>query len=128
MESLATLTLLREAGYGQFKLVAQDDFSAAAKSEFVMLARRAIRSAAYGKLRVLGLESIAREWLPESRLSRKHRYRFPYGSSGPWGEDAKGRWLNFERARQTYIGARRRHFRRPGLPKYSFWYDWHATY
>jgi len=128
VESLATLTLLRQAGYSQFKLISQHDFSAATQSDGLFLVRKAVRSAAYGKLRVLGLGRIAQGWLPEGRLSRKHRYRFPYGSSGPWGEDADGRWLSFEQARRLYIRVRQRHFRRPGLPKYSFWHDWHATY
>jgi FkbM family methyltransferase len=127
-ESLATLELLHEIGYRKFKLISQEEFTAATRSDVLMLMRRAVRSATCGKLRVLGLERIAREWLPESRLRRKHRYQFPYGSSGPWGEEANGRWLRFEQARRLYLTARRRHFRRPKVPKYSFWHDWHATY
>lgn len=130
-EALATLELLHQVGYRKFKLISQADFSAEPMADVIVVMRRLVRSAAYGKLRALRVALLARALTTESRLRRKHRYDFRAGSSGPWGEDADGRWMTFELAARLYLKARRRHFKyfqKWGHVKYSFWCDWHARY
>jgi len=126
-QSLTMLKLLHKVGYRRFKLIYQEDFSSGTMSDLVALSRRVIRSAAVGRLRVPGIKDLARQLTPERRLARRYRYDFPYGSSGPWGDAAMGRWLSFEQAERVHLKTRRRHFAKIGVPKFSFWYDWHAT-
>jgi hypothetical protein len=127
-QCLGMLNALHTAGYRRFKLVSQEDFSAATASRVISLVRRGIRSAAHGRLRFPVTAWLAKALTPECRLGRRHGYAFPYGSSGPWGDGMPGCWLSFEEAAALYLAVRDRHFRTPGMAKYSFWYDWHATY
>jgi FkbM family methyltransferase len=125
---LAMLNALHEVGYRRFKLICQADLSSATMSGLVVLGRRIVHSAACGRLRVRGIARFAQALTPEMRISSRHQYKFLYGSSGPWGEGTHGRWSNFDQAKRLYLKTRRRHFEGTGVAKYSFWYDWHATY
>ena len=124
---LATLQLLRDIGYRKFKLINQEDFSAHSRSDLTVLLRRLIESAAYGRLRMPAVSRVARLMTNKERLRRRNKYLFAIGSSGPWGKGTPGRWLSFEAASSTYQRARERFFERPGVAKYGFWCDWHAT-
>lgn len=37
------------------------------------------------------------------RLQRFIRFKFPYSSSGPFGENTKGAWVDFDTARNAYV-------------------------
>jgi FkbM family methyltransferase len=121
------LLLLHDAGYCRFKLISQYDFTPELRSDIAAFLKRLLNSAAYGRLRVPGLSHVAKRLTYGDQLSRKHRYQFPRESSGPWGEGTPGKWLSFEQAKAVHRKARERHFKRPGVVKFSFWCDWHAA-
>ena len=83
-------------------------------------------SAARGRLQIKGVSSIAGRFTDLARIAPLG-FRFPSGSSGPWGDDIPGAWLTFADAKSVYLRERRAYFRSK-RPLYSFWYDWHATY
>jgi len=127
-ESVRMLDRLRDAGYSRFKLVSQDDFRTVTYPDRWRFARHLLDSAAYGKLRRVGLSRVVRPLTTQSRLERLNGpYRFECGSSGPWGEGLLGRWSTYDEARATYIALRHEFFSRPHEKTYAFWYDWHAT-
>lgn len=113
---------LRDVGYRRFKLISQWDFSPHVHSDTAALFRRLLNSAAYGRLRAPGLSLLAKHFTYQDWLLRKHHYRFPVDSSGPWGEGTPGRWLSFEQAKALHQKARKRHFKKD----LAFWCDWHA--
>ena len=120
------LSLLHDAGYCWFKLISQHDFTPELHSDIAAFSKRLLNSAANGRLRAPGLSLVAKRLTYQDWLLRKHRYRFPKGSTGPWGEGTPGRWLSFEQAKAVHQKARERHFKRANLAKFSFWCDWHA--
>jgi len=123
-ECTSTLQLLCGAGYRQFKLIAQTDFSVVPR---VVSIGKLVQSAAYGRLRLPVLAGLAKGFTHQEYLRRTHDYDFLPGSSGPWGDGTPGKWVNAKQARERYLRARDRHFKNSSVPKYSFWYDWHAT-
>ena len=126
--AIRMLDLLREAGYTRFKLVSQDDFTTAIYPDRWRIVRRAIESAAYGKLSRFGLAPFAKLLTARDRLRKRNGgYEFHCGSSGPWGEGLLGRWSTYAEARATYLSLRDQFFARPDVKTYAFWYDWHAT-
>lgn len=128
-EAVRMLSLLRDAGYCRFKLVSQDDFRTATYPDRWSGARRLLDSAAYGKLSRLGLKRFAERVTTRGRLERLNGgYRFPVGSTGPWGGGLLGRWSDYESARSAYLALRSEFFARPDAITYAFWYDWHATF
>ena len=127
-EATRMLSLLRDAGYRRFKLVSQDDFRTACHPDRWSGLRRLVDSAAYGKLSRFGLKRFAEKGSTQGRLRRLNGgYRFPVGSTGPWGDGLLGQWLNYEQARETYLALRAKFFSNAEAIAYAFWYDWHAT-
>jgi FkbM family methyltransferase len=118
------LSLLRDAGYCQFKLISQYDFAPVVASEIAAFSKRILNSAAYGRLRAPVLSLIAKRFTYQDWLLRKHRYQFSRNSSGPWGEGTPGRWLSFDQAKAVHKKARERHFKT--IHPVWFWCDWHA--
>jgi FkbM family methyltransferase len=127
-QAVAMLDLLRNVGYQRFKLVNQSDGWRSVRSNAVArFWMRIVTSADRGWLRVRGLSRIAHKFSDSGRIAALG-YAFSPHSSGPWGDDVPGPWMTFEKARSTYLRERRSHFSREGMPLYSFWHDWHATY
>jgi hypothetical protein len=62
-----------------------------------------------------------------AHIAAAHTYTFPQNSSGPFGPDLAGRWLDAAAAERTLIKHRRDYFRMSGATKHGFWCDWHAT-
>jgi FkbM family methyltransferase len=125
-EALENLSLLYDAGYRRFKLISQYDFTPELYSDIAVFSQRILNSAVNGRLRAPGLSVLAKRLTYKDWLWRKHRYQFPYESSGPWGEGTPARWLSFEQAKAVHKKARERHFKKPNFGKFSFWCDWHA--
>jgi FkbM family methyltransferase len=119
------LDLLWDTGYRRFKLVRQEGWCPA-RPPVADFCARLIGSAAYGRLRPLGLSRIAQKFTYQARLASLG-FAFAPGSSGPWGDDIPGQWMSFKEAKSTCLRKRRSHFSRD-VTAYSFWYDWHATY
>jgi len=126
--SLDSLRLLQAVGYRKFKLISQRDFHPAAYRDPFEEVRRLLNSAAYGRLRVLGLARLAEHFTDRGRLAKRHLYQFTDGSSGPWGDGTLGDWLSYGEAAAICTRTRRRHFSKRNIASHSFWYDWHATY
>lgn len=127
-EAVRMLSLLYAAGYRRFKLVSQDDFRTVSSLRWSGV-RRLIDSAAYGKLRRLGLERFAERLSTRGRLERANGgYRFSVGGTGPFGHGLLGDWSAYESARKTYLALRSEYFGNTDAMTYAFWYDWHATF
>ena len=122
-EAVGMLSLLRDLGYTRFKLVNQCGW---------IPVRTGLKHFCLGLVngatqrRPEWLAGIAEKFTDRARIANL-RFQFTHGSSGPWGEDIPGDWMNFEKARSTYLRERRSFFSIE-RPLYSFWYDWHATY
>jgi FkbM family methyltransferase len=125
--SLLSLETLHQIGYTKFKLIAQSDFAALTGSSAQMLWRKVIRSAAGGRLRGLGLSRIAQQLTPCWKVYAHHKYRFPHGSSGPWGNGTLGAWMDYDKARAAYLRSRRWLFKYERQGPFTIWCDWHAT-
>jgi FkbM family methyltransferase len=121
-EPVAMLELLRDVGYQRFKLVNQSRL-APVGSDVADLCMHVVTSAARGRLRVRGLCGIAERFTEPARLAAAFGFVFSPGCSGPWGDDIRGGWMTFEKARSIYRRKRRLFF----SPKRD-WHDWHATY
>jgi FkbM family methyltransferase len=89
----AFLVLLRDVGYRKFKLISQHDHTALPRNS-----------------------PVGRE------ASANSRSGFPEGSSGPWGEESDGKWLDFDNAVMAYFDAKELDAIQGG----DFWVDWHA--
>jgi FkbM family methyltransferase len=122
----SVLLLMHEIGYQYFKLVSQRDFAPIFRWNPELL-DRGLKSAAYGRLRIPILSRVAEYMTFKNILARRNGgYRFPAGSSGPWGDGIPGSWVTFEKACRLYNSARTKHFSSAGVTDYSFWCDWHA--
>ena len=54
-------------------------------------------------------------------------YNHPFGSSGPFGENLPGRWLDFEEALKVYLHYKAQHEKSKRNSGYNYWIDIHAT-
>lgn len=105
--SLATLLELKKVGYKSFKLIEQITLSTLQLGEvfythdFIELDKR-------------------------KKFEELLNYKFPWGSSGPFGEDLMGKWIDFEEAQKTLLWHRNQYFQMPKAKNYGFWCDWHA--
>jgi FkbM family methyltransferase len=110
-EYLATIHLMRDRGYSRFKLVNQNDLIPVTRSTL----QCALTDPEY-RCRV------------RAEIARRTRWFFPSGSSGPFGNDIPGNWMDFSEAVDVYCLCREQYFRMfNDAPVYSFWFDWHAT-
>jgi len=106
------LELLGKLGYRRFKLISQRTLRQPSKA-------LALTKAAIGRYAPTSIAFTA----VESRLSRRRYdgdWRFPGGTSGPFGERTHGRWLSLKEA-----GELAHLLERQKYP--SDWFDIHAT-
>jgi FkbM family methyltransferase len=128
-DGLRVLQKLDSLGYRQFKLIDQHtfcslSFPASLHHRADTFGRKMIRRLSAKHLRDLGL--ISRSLIVRRRLERRFRREFPMGSSGVWGEDTPGTWINHVEAVEAYRHYRDKHFLTPDAKFHSFWCDWHA--
>jgi FkbM family methyltransferase len=128
---LQTLDLLRKLGYSRFKLVDQRSLAILSPSgPDVYRARPPLWERVFKriKLRDYGFYNGA-QFVRENRqrLSRLHNNDFPFGATGPFGDDLEGNWIDYGMARKTLLRHRQNYFRIPREQNYSFWCDWHAA-
>lgn len=137
-QALATLYRLKELGYSRFKLVDQtslrvlnpdEDLHTSSenilkfqKSNLALKVLRKVQSS-------LGMRGdISQDNLNVRKdLEKQFNYFFSVGSSGPFGEDLAGNWLDFENAKKTLLKHRADYFKLENAVSYGFWCDWHAT-
>lgn len=128
-DGLRTLRQLHRLGYRQFKLIDQRTFCTLSLPPsfnylFDRLARQWLQTPPLNRIR--GTYWQSQRLMTRSRLERKYQREFPLGSSGPWGEETVGSWLNFGQAERAYRRYREAYFRDSTVASYSFWCDWHA--
>jgi FkbM family methyltransferase len=117
---LATLDALRELGYGRFKLVDQNTL-------LVLDSRRRFYSRPRVFLdRVGELVGRPRATWPRRALYHRLHHHFPEGSSGPFGEDLAGRWLDHQEARELLLFHSQDYLHHQERARLGFWCDWHA--
>ena len=130
------ITHLAGLGYTAFKCISQRNFlplevpPTAEQLRFERIQRRLYTANPFIRiLRGLGAKGRWMRQLDEPRM--RDGWRFPFGSSGPFGEDLPGRWQSAAEMGETYrvfqeLGSK-------GTPsifwddrEYSFWVDLHA--
>ena len=123
-------------GYTAFKCVSQRNFLPlevpphAGQIRFERILRRLYSANPFTRiLRILGAK---KRWLHQLDESRIHNgWKFPFGSSGPFGEDLPGRWQTAAEIRETYrVFQELSSKSAPSIfwddKEYSFWVDLHA--
>jgi FkbM family methyltransferase len=134
-EELRILSMLKDCGYRRFKLIRQANLHPVYKSSLYSETERLVDSILYDSsrryrlMRVLGARPLARGlWSRvelKSRLEKRAQWKFPLGSSGPWGDETPGRWLEFSEAKDVYEHGRAEMLKSPHPA--DFWCDWHAA-
>ena len=126
---LATLNSLASIGYSKFKLIEQDFLSPLLPGKSFYLnnkkepllfrgIRRMVRPFNY-QLKKMNFREL---------VSAKRGYQFPYGSTGPFGNNLDGLWMDYKTAKDTLLFHRNEFFsRKSETPIYTIWCDWHAT-
>ncbi len=128
-DGLRTLAKLHSLGYSHFKLIDQRTFcslSVPPSANYILdrFARLWLLEPPFNRVR--GSYWNSQRLMTKARLERKHRCEFPIGSSGVWGEDTVGQWMNVDKAERSYRVYREAHFSDKTKQPYSFWCDWHA--
>lgn len=121
-----SLEILREAGYTRFKLVDQASLRVLdSKDHFY----RRSTSLLFRIIRQLQLMLGVYSRLHNNKKFLGHKYQFPFGysSSGPFGDELNGKWMNYDEAKRTYMFQRRQYFSVERNRQYSYWADWHAA-
>jgi len=140
ISDMCLLKLMRERGFTRFKLISQRDFLPL-ELPFVREARKIQFIERLNQSRRLPLRAFRRlggqRWI-NRRFARCRRssdgWIFPLGSSGPFGNDLPGRWLDWEEictTTQAFLRLRAQDSRSllwapPGIPPNPFWLDLHA--
>lgn len=125
-QALALLVLLQKSGYRRFKLLDQSELTPARVPASSAFGMRLLNSLARGRLRLPMLSSLAEPLTDASRIAKNCDYKFLPGSSGPFGDDIPGGWMDFNNARDLYLRLRHDFFSHRRAA-YAFWYDWHAA-
>jgi hypothetical protein len=125
---LATLNSLYEVGYRKFKLVDQQEL-AGLEPGLQFYGRPAMNLLSKAMNKIISRSNYRLVKLPNREfLSTQHRFYFPFGSTGPFGEKAPGKWMNYETAKKCLLRHRSDFFSMEKNPKpYTIWCDWHAT-
>jgi FkbM family methyltransferase len=121
-QALATLNQLHKLGYRRFKLVDQATSCILSPEvrfhrsvALILRIRRRIGT-------LLGVPVKTNREILSSRLG----HQFSVGSTGPFGDDLQGKWLDYGTARQTLLFHRRFYFALECSVNFGFWRDWHA--
>lgn len=118
-ETLQTLNSLYELGYNKFKLVDQRTLSV------LQLHQKFYKDQPTTQLGKLNKYLAYRVNLI-SRYDLKLNYTFPIGSSGYFGDDLKGEWVDYHTARKILLKHRDDYFKTNKTLSFGFWCDWHA--
>lgn len=127
-DTLLNLGLLKQLGYGQFKLVDQSTLSPLKPDEQFYCNTPAPSSGTVARglrflKRKLGLSKLP-PYL--QHLKEQQGYTFMRDSSGPFGEDVEGEWYDYETAKRMILKQRKDYHALDQAVYYGFWCDWHA--
>jgi FkbM family methyltransferase len=129
-EVLDTLNALRGIGYSRFKLVDQETL-AVLPAYGAGQTRRYYRRVHAPTLRdrIQRRLGLSRNGLTAARdrVSTRLHWSFPMGSSGPFGDDLAGDWMEYQEAADSLLRYRRDYLSLPTAQPHGFWCDWHAT-
>jgi hypothetical protein len=128
-DPLGSLSALAERGYTKYKLVEQRSLRVLRPDEsfyprYDSLPFKIEREL----LRRLPFKWPDRDARARARVSRRHGHPFAYGSTGPYGPDLPGRWLDRPTAEQALLHHRSEYFATRHATPWGFWCDWHATH
>jgi FkbM family methyltransferase len=115
---------LHTLGYRRFKLINQATYTEASPIFENEIPLRALR-------KLCTFVPAVKRWVPngwriEFDTNARPDYRFPPGSSGPFGEDTFGPWRTKDDVERRYRDIRER-FVRAGVSLEVCWFDVHAT-
>lgn len=136
------LDALAPLGFGRFKLISQYNFlplqippSKEARRYVFWQRMKAGKdpSARLGRWLLRNLGQQRRIAQLRDRTRRWGNWTFPFGSSGPFGEDTPGEWQALQDVRRTFNTLSAMAKQRVSSPywgekDYSFWVDLHATH
>jgi hypothetical protein len=126
-EALTTLNILNDLGYSKFKLVDQLTLNPLAPNKHFY------KEEMYIPQKISILQKIRNKIIPKKQenyhnyLSAKFLFKFKYGSSGPFGDDIEGEWVNYLTAKEMLLFHRNDYFNLSNSNSFSFWCDWHAS-
>ncbi len=105
------LNMMKEKGYSKFKLISQGD-------NFISIDLRKEVKKYYPTYQIIknGIKL---------RLQKFIVFKYPYGSSGPFGNQTKGEWMSFEDVERLYNSFYKSANGKP-LNEVS-WFDFHAA-
>lgn len=125
-EALATLNMLKRLGYGKFKLVNQSSLSVLRPDRVFYRDNGALFEMTEFTRAILRKLRIART--NRERLSKKFKFIFQPGSTGPFGEELDYEWVDYETAKKTLMFHRNSYMKQKKALNYGFWCDWHAKF
>lgn len=109
---LEWLNILKNKGYTKFKLINQGN-----NFKPISLVQEGKGSFAKYLLVKNGIKL---------RLQKILQFKYPFGSSGPFGEETGGSWKSYEELKSLYSGFYHTDTKAPLNP--ISWFDFHATY
>jgi len=142
LERLDVLEQLHKLGYTKFKCISQFNFIALERTmtknvqKYQRLKQITISKNLLIRLfrKIMGIGRIYREINElETRFRTIDEYVFPEGSSGPFGEDTPGKWMNINEIKDVYkyyLDLFNKDVESIFWMKgfhYSFWTDFHAS-
>ena len=119
-EIVQTLNTLYELGYRKFKLV--DQFTLTVLTDIEHTFYKDQPTSLLGKKYKYLLTKLNQV----SRYDLNLKYKFPVGSSGYFGDDLKGKWVNYEESKKSILKHRADYFKTNMPLSFGFWCDWHA--
>ncbi len=134
---LGLLDSLADLGYTRFKCISQFNYISleippSREQRNFEFAERLLKSR--NLLVRIFRRMGGRTWVNtlKSRSLRDRGWTFPSGSSGPFGEDLPGTWLDYEQTREAYLGFQNAMQSGSASPfwtdkEFSFWVDFHAS-
>ena len=127
-DTLFNLDLLQQLGYTKFKLVDQSALTPLEPGKKFYLPSRPVSTSLVARgLRFLQRKSGLNKLPPyKQHLKDRHGFSFPYGSSGPFGEDIESDWYDYHTAKQMLLQHRGDYHALPNAAYFGFWCDWHA--
>lgn len=125
-QALDSLNKLHEIGYSKFKLVDQSTLCVLKHNQrFYRLFNNKIKNQHFKKF-IKYFNYRIRKHTNRLRLNLKFNYKFPFGSTGPFGNDLNGEWVDYKSAKDLLL-YHRNSFYTENQTNWGFWCDWHAT-
>jgi FkbM family methyltransferase len=127
-EALETLGSLHSLGYNKFKLVDQKTLEVLSMAPFYGVKKPPLTSRRSLADKVLGRNKVPTRIIRcFERMRTKHSFNFPPSTTGPFGDQLEGNWVDFETGKEMLLFHRKAFFAQKGVSNYAFWCDWHAT-